>query len=192
MTDTHLQPKIAPGMNNPFKARFRWKEPAAYVKRRDQEQKKGDSRLATVLAVLVTSGVTMLIWFLATLDPKKTPPSFPAACIMSLFSGFFVALVIPWMNRLSPSLIRVTRSRFVVNRGQAMISLSWKEVASFHFDADDGVPVICVESAKGRKITVGLDPAVDYDALRQFLIERGVVTEQSLAAGDLTQELQKD
>ena len=113
----------------------------------------------------------MLSWYLAHFNPAKHPPSFPAAFLMSIALGVFLAYFMPWLTTKLPSQITVFDRCIVRSRGHNhqirfadLTSFAWRSAAEFS--------TLILTHRRGRQIFVGVPRDIPTDTLTTFLSER--------------------
>jgi hypothetical protein len=153
---------------------FKWREPGEFAKERDSRDRKTSKWWHQVLGVGVCMFFLLLIWFLATLDPNKTPPSFEFAFLLAILFGIVVVYVVPWMVCLSPTWIGITAEDLRIVRGNTARSVKWRDVEFFHFSERHGFPILRLELRRGGKLEIGVDSSVLPDDIGLFLRDVGV------------------
>ncbi len=88
------------------KLAFKWREPKQYVAARDARIRLGRRWWSDLPLVAIVGAMLLATWYLATLNPKKHPPSFEVAVLLGFALGVFLVYVVPWINRLCPSEIK--------------------------------------------------------------------------------------
>lgn len=156
------------------KTRFKWKEPRAFLKIKDGYEKSHTMVWYTLVWTVVAAAGMMLIWYLATLDPKKEPPSASVALLLSLFFGVFMAVILPWITRLCPSEVKVTDRFIHMARGSRNVILHWKQVTAYRLDSLDGMTVLQLGGGTGGLLIVALSDEVDAEELARFLESVGL------------------
>lgn len=153
---------------------IKWREPVLLARERDSRDRKTSKWWHQVLGVGVCMVFLLLIWFLATLDPDKTPPTFEFAFLFAILFGIVVVYVGPWMVRLSPTWIGLTAEDIRVVRGNTARSVKWRDVECFHFSERHGFPILRLELRRGGKLEIGVDSSVLPDDIGRFLRDVGV------------------
>lgn len=126
------------------------------------------------VGVVIITIMMMLVWYLATLNPKKNPPSFEIALILAISLGVFFVCIVPWIVRLCPSEIKLTDDAVIVTQGNGHRWAKWKDISSCTLDERDGFQVIRLHLRKGHILELGLDSTVDLPEIQRFLQGVGV------------------
>lgn len=126
------------------------------------------------VGVVIITIMMMLVWYLATLNPKKNPPSFEIALILAISLGVFLVCIVPWIVRLCPSEIKLTDDAVIVTQGNGHRWAKWKDISSCTLDERDGFQVIRLHLRKGHILELGLDSTVDLPEIQRFLQGVGV------------------
>jgi hypothetical protein len=131
------------------------------------------------VGVVIITIMMMLVWYLATLNPKKSPPSFEIALILAISLGVFLVYIVPWIVRFCPSEIKLTDDAVIVTQGNRHRWAKWKDIGSCTLDDRDGFQVIRLHLRKGHVIEIGLDSTVGLPEIQRFLQGVGVSIDAS-------------
>lgn len=159
------------------KTYLKWTEPKLARRTSDALEKADLPRWFRPAATLLLSGLLLLNWFLATLNPQKNPLPFMQALPIALVGGVVFVYLFPLLYRLCPSYIRVTDryiSRVIGNHPSV-----WKysEIQTCRIASErseGGINVLEITMQKGKTSILGIAPTVDLDELHRVLTERGV------------------
>ena len=156
------------------KVRLKWREPKGFVEERDCRERKAAIWWQQIVGIAIVVILMMPVWFLATLNPKKNPPSFEIALMLAIFLGIFLVYLVPWIIRFCPSEIKLTDDALFVLRGNRHRSAKWKDISSFTFAEECGFQVLRLNLCKGGDLELGLDSSVQEAEVRLFLEGVGV------------------
>jgi hypothetical protein len=151
------------------KVRFKWREPKALVEVRDYHERRAFLWWHGILGVAGVAILMMPVWYLATLNPKKSPPNFGIALLLAIFLGVFLVYIVPWIIKFCPSEIRLTDNALVILRGNRHRAVKWKEIRSFTFANKDGSQVLRLNLYRGGELEIGLDPIAPSSEIQEFL-----------------------
>jgi hypothetical protein len=161
------------------KVRIKWREPKALVMQRDSRVRTTVIWWQQAVGVVIITIIMMLVWYLATLNPKKSPPSFEIALILAISLGVFLVYIVPWIVRLCPSEIKLTDDAVIVTQGNRHRWAKWKDIGSCILGERDGFQVIRLHLRKGHVLELGLDSTVDLPEIQRFLQGVGVSIDAS-------------
>ena len=99
------------------KVRIKWREPKVFVAERDRRERMTTIWWQQIIGVGIVASTIMPVWYLATLNPKKNPPSIQIALLLAIFLGVFIVYIVPWIVRLCPSEIKLTDDAVIVTQG---------------------------------------------------------------------------
>lgn len=141
-----------------------------------EERKR--SPLIRPLVVLLSFGMLMLLWFLATRNPEKNPPPAWAAILTAVGGAIVFAYVLPLIVRLAPSEVRLaeqgifrimgTHAKFWAYRDIERIEIASREMGG------ECISVLAVSTGGGRTAMIGIAPSVSLDELEALLSGRGI------------------
>jgi hypothetical protein len=160
------------------KTRFKWREPAEFLRVRDAQEAAGLRWWHRPIAALICSLFGVLVWFLATLNPENEPLSFIEAFPLFILLGVFYVYIIPFINRLCPSDARVLEKAFSLVRGSRNFYVKWTDVSAYRFDHLQGVYVLQLALKNGRSAAIGLAPEINRNELGNFLASVNVRAEE--------------
>lgn len=146
-----------------------------FVDERDFNERRTSTWWHQALGVVICTVLMLLLWFLATLNPKKEPPTFEFAFFLAVLCGIFAVYLIPWMIRLCPSWIGLTEKELRIVRGNTGRSLKWQDVEFFNFAEERDFPILRLELRKGGELEIGLDASVQANEVGRFLRDVGVL-----------------
>jgi hypothetical protein len=150
------------------KVAFKWREPKQYLAARDLRDRIGRRWWRDLPLVAIVGAMMLPLWYLATLNPKKHPPSFEVAVLLGFALGVFLVYVVPWMNRLCPSEVKFFTKSFLVSRGNNHRTGEWKDVSSWDLTKQDSYDILTWRTKRGLKISVALDGSMDHPELTTF------------------------
>lgn len=157
----------------PFpKVHFRWREPAAF-RRTLTVVEAGKARWwHKPLAGLVLAGLMMTVWWQATLDPNKQPPSFGVAAVMALVGMPAWVYLLAWVYSLVPTYVMVLEDRLARTCGDTGREWKFANVAAYSFHDCGDYKVLTLDLQIGQQILVGVPLGVDRGQLDDFLGRR--------------------
>ena len=164
------------------KLAFKWREPKQYVAARDARIRLGRRWWSDLPLVAIVGAMLLATWYLATLNPKKHPPSFEVAVLLGFALGVFLVYVVPWINRLCPSEVKFFEKSFLVSRGNSHRTGKWKDVSSWGMTKQDSYDILIWRTKRGVKISVALDESLDHSELSTFFCDLNIPREDSEAA----------
>lgn len=151
-----------------------WQEPRVITKQRDQQNSLKWRWWQGPMWIGITIAGMMPIWYLAKLNPHKSPPPVQHAIASAAFLGVFLTYIVPWMIRLFPVCIRLTEQKMMLFRGNQGSVFLWSNIASFEFSEVEGFKVLRLVLKQGRDTTVGVDKIIPLEKLEEFLIGKGI------------------
>jgi len=153
------------------KKHFTWREPKPFLTVLDEHERSNRRWWHQPLFVLIICAFTMLSWYLAHFNPTKHPPSFPAALLLSLALGVFLAYFMPWLTGRLPSQITVFDRHIIRSRGQTQ-HIRFADLTSFAWRSAPEFSTLVFTHRRGRQIFVGVPNDIPSDSLSAFLSER--------------------
>jgi hypothetical protein len=157
------------------KPQLKWREPReAWRIIQTQQFSKGSFAKST----LIVFALLMISWFLATLNPNKTPVPFLGAVGLALV-GAIVIIGIHWlMLWFAPSEIRITAKSVIRIIGNSQRIWKYSQIKSYSFDvlqsASKPFTILLFQHHKGRNWKIALDDSVDKTKLKEILFEHGI------------------
>jgi hypothetical protein len=156
--------------------RLRWTEPAEFRKKRRCEEKKSYTLRAKTTLFGVGFLLCMFNWYTAKLNPQKKPVEFATAILLSLFLGWFLAFVVPWLSGLLPSDVVFAKKEIRWVGGSSVRRLKYADIRECHFAIEniDEKPIntMVITLTNGNALTFGVPDSVSVDLIRSVLIEK--------------------
>ncbi len=121
---------------------LRWKEPKGFVEVIDHYKDRKVRWWIQPVCVLLVVGLSLLQWYLAKLNPNKHPLPLHQALSLMFLVGYFLAYIVPWINRRCPSEGRITSRAIIRFRGNH---------SQFFAQCGDFVPIIDGQKNTGSK-----------------------------------------
>jgi hypothetical protein len=151
---------------------FRWKEP---------KECRG-ALLAVAVAntkwwlkptvALLSMGLLLSQWLLATFDPNKHPPPLWAVVPLAFAAGLVFSYGFPWLLSLCPAYIMVFEDRLcrvVANTNQTW---KWADIKSYDWRDCGEYDLLVLEHRKGNQLLIGVPREVSREELQRFLTSR--------------------
>ena len=160
------------------KTKFNWREPHEIAKERDISEARNWKWWHAVITFVISAGFGMLIWWGATLNPKKSPPSLEVALLLAMGLGVFLGYVLPWLSRRGPRRgprgIKLTDKGIMIFRSGNISVIPWKHIVSFRIEEYRHHPMLCFEHTKWPAISIAVEESIKIDEVQEFLIETGI------------------
>lgn len=153
-----------------------WKEPKAFALTSDRYEKRRMPWWVQPLCAIAVVGLNLLCWYLATLNPHKHPLPLNQALPIILTLGLFIAYVFPWLCRLCPAEVRITRSKIVRTCGNSHRIVAFKKITGFKWfeNPNQGYFMLQVNRQKGASYFYGVPDSVTRDKVDALLKQVGL------------------
>lgn len=150
---------------------FKWREPEPFLQTCDEHERKSQRWWNQPLAALIVCALGMLTWFLARFVPGKHPPSTVTALLLTLFLGFFLAYLKPWIVIKCPSEITIFDRKLLRSRVDRL-ELCFADLVSFEWRFAPEFSTLILKHRRGRDFFIGVPPAISTEVVSAFLAER--------------------
>jgi hypothetical protein len=142
-------------------------------------------RLGRPCLVVCIAAIMMPFWLLGRKYPlphEHAPPLW-AAVLLALSLGVFLTYVVPWLNRLCPSSIKVRGDGILRQTAYGVTVWKYRDMSGYNispFQTDAGeASVLAIIKHKGKTVYIGIPESVPLGELERVLSERGVVVTES-------------
>jgi hypothetical protein len=159
------------------KTYLRWQEPKIARQTRAALEKAALPRWFRLAMMLLTAGLLMFSWFVATLNPQKNPLPLMIALPASLAGGLFFVYVVPLVYHVCPSYIRMTDGGISRVIGDHVKVWKYAEIQACRIASEGtegGITVLEITTHKSKTFILGIAPKVSLDELQRVLMERKV------------------
>lgn len=154
---------------------FKWREPREFANERDSLARKTSKWWHQFLGIAICMVLMLLLWFLASLNPRNDSPTFGFAFLLAILYGIVVVYVLPWIIRVCPTWIGLTDKDLRMVRGNTARSVKWRDVEFFRLSEGYGFTILRLEFRRGGELKIGVDSSVPPDDIRLFLLDVGVL-----------------
>lgn len=113
------------------KAYFKWKEPKAFLRVRDAEERTQLRWWIQPLAVLVMVILLLFIWYVNRFNPRKHQSSLSITLIRSVLGAIFFAYAWPWIISFCPSEVRLRETYLIRLRGNSNQQITYSRMEYF-------------------------------------------------------------
>ncbi len=159
------------------KTYLKWTEPKLERRTRDALEKAAMPYWLRPTLLLLLSGLLLLNWLLATLNPQNNPLPFMQALFIALIGGVFFVYGFPLILELCPSYIRVTETcihRVIGNHARVWKYSEIQVCRIVSEGTDGGINILEITTHKGKTSILGIAATVSLDELEREVSERGV------------------
>jgi len=146
---------------------FKWREPEAFRVAQDRRAAQTTKWWHKPGALIVIVSIYLASWFVARLDPHKTPASFPVAFGSCLGLGIFLVYLLPWLLRRAPATVELRTNR-VIKMGQ-QTGIFYRELVNYTWLQEETYHVLDLETRKGRHLLLGVPDAGTRDEIDAIL-----------------------
>jgi hypothetical protein len=158
------------------KTLIKWREPREAVRIIETQHFSMKSLVIRFITFFI---MFMIVWFSATLNPRKTPLSFPKAVNLSL-SGAVVLSAFLWVVFwFAPSYIKIREKSIIRIWGNTNRIWKYSNMYSYCIDVlqpgMENYKILVLRNNKGRVWKIALDKSVNITALEQVLAEHSVL-----------------
>lgn len=169
----------------PFpKTLLKWREPKAFVETTSASDERHLRPWLRPLLMLLTIGLAIASWYLATLDPSKTPVSYPTAVALALFLGIFCVYIVPMINSRLPSEVKIFSNCIIRMRGNSYLRCARGEIESYSWVTDKGFFTLVVNAGRKRPALYGVPDADTKERIEAVFSSLGVQQLEAGATGD--------
>jgi hypothetical protein len=151
-----------------------WREPALVRRTREAAEEKALPRLLRPALVLLCTGLLLLQWYFATLNPNKQPRPLWQVLPVAVGFGLLLVYVLPLLYRLCPSSIRVTDAGLARVVGNHARVWKYRDLRSCRVVSEGAVSVLELTTGGGQAVILGIAPSVPLEELCEVLAGCGV------------------
>ena len=163
-----------------LKIYFKWREPKAIVQMRNAEMDANLKWWTQPLVVVVTIPLVLLLWYLHRVVPGHQQSSFAAALFRGVAGGISFAYVVPWINKLCPSEVRLFYGYLYRTQGNTKSQVTYASMEYFAWrEAAESAMLVVKQRKRNREIFFGVPREMSKDAIQAFLVSRGVTLKQT-------------
>lgn len=116
-------------------------------------------------------------WWLASLDPRKEPPSFGTALLVSFLLAVFIVHLVPILSRIVPVEARITEKGItVIEATRDVKHCKYKDIRHWNLDLIEvnkrEFTILTITMRKGRSFSIGVKPSISLEDLREILTQK--------------------
>ena len=164
-------------MNLFSKIKFKWREPKAFVEIKNKMEAKKQKWWYPIITFTVVVALTLTLRHFALLT-GKIPAPLKISILLAVSLGIFLAYIVPWLNKLCPTEIRITDKFINVIRGDRNNIYKWHKIKSFNFNKIQDMDILELVHKHRHVIKLAIDENIQINELEDYLKSIGLAKEQ--------------